>query len=215
MKRLRTALIAGAVALSVLLSVASFALAPAPAAIGQSTAADADLLTSAPAKGGMALLAVNAMNDRPGPVHVLVEGWDVKGNPTFTTTMMWGGDDNSFSMVTWDIPKRTRVLRLTFVNDVCGVAGWPCDPVNFPDADRNAWIDYFMVNHLMYEAEDFDRTDGTDPNPALRGCNALTLTSGETVADCGNQEDFVEYDLHPGNPVGPGPGPGQRKGPKV
>ncbi len=67
------------------------------------------------------------------------------------------------------------------------------------------------MNHVLYEAEAWDRTDGTDP---LFPGAETAIVDGRTVADCDNQGDWVEYDLHPGNPVGPDQdGPGRRKGP--
>ncbi len=77
-----------------------------------------------------------------------------------------------------------------------------------PDLDRNALIAALWVNNLKYEAEEFDRTDG--PDPQFPGCGITTLTDAAgttaTVADCGNEGDWVEYDLHPGNPMGRGRG---------
>ena len=68
-----------------------------------------------------------------------------------------------------------------------------------------------MVNNIRYEAEEWDRTGG--PDPLYPGAEAINL-DGRSVADCGNQGDWVEFELHPGNPVGPGNGPGNRVGPK-
>jgi hypothetical protein len=158
----------------------------------------------APAKSGKALLNVNARNDVPGSVQVKVEGWNVKGDQTINTVLDWDADDNSFSSESVEISKKTRMLRFTFINDDFT----PGDP----DLDRNAFIDYFLVNNVSYEAQSWDRTGGTDPN--FPGCEQKTI-DGRSVADCGNQGDWVEYDLHPGNPVGPDPnGPGRRIGPK-
>ena len=42
------------------------------------------------------------------------------------------------------------------------------------------------------EAEDFDATGGTDV--AFPGCG-MAMVGGRTVADCGNENDFVEYFL--------------------
>ncbi len=150
-----------------------------------------------------AVLVINGINDKPGPVDVVVEGWDVRGNLTIDTILSWDADDNSFSDQTVEIPKTTRILRLTFINDFF-------IPGN-PDTDRNAFIDYFMVNNVLYEAEDFDRTGGIDP--VFPGCGVAIIAQTD-VADCGNEGDWVEYDLHPGNPVGPSDGPGGRVGPK-
>jgi hypothetical protein len=160
-----------------------------------------DSLANGP--GANAILEVEALNDRPGPVQVRIQGWDVRGDPTVDGVLTWDADDNMFSIEDTVIPKSTRVLRFTFINDFF-------IPSN-PDTDRNAFIDYFVVNNVLYEAEDFDRTGG--PDPLFPGCGVANL-AGVSVADCGNQGDFVEYDLHPGNPVGPDPiGPGRRIGP--
>ncbi len=141
-----------------------------------------------------------ALNDKPGPVEVSVQGWDVHGDMVVDQTLTWDDDDNVFSVESTEISKKTRVLRLTFVGDVFT----PGDP----DLDRNALIDAVWVNNLKYEAEEFDRTGG--PDPQFPGCSVTTLTdaAGTTadVADCGNEGDWVEYDLHPGNPMGRGRG---------
>jgi hypothetical protein len=163
------------------------------------------VFAKAPATSGSALLSVNARNDKPGPVHVQVDGWDVRGDAVFSGLLMWDDDDNSFSTEVLEIPKATRVLRLTFINDYYV----PGDP----DTDRNALIDYLAVNNVHYEAEAFDRTGG--PDPVYPGAGTSTV-DGRVVADCGNQGDWIEFDLHPGNPMGPERGmPGRRNGPKA
>lgn len=153
--------------------------------------------------GKNATLSVNARNDKPGPVQVRVEGWDIRGNLVVDTVLSWAANDNGWSIQAINIPKNTRVLRLTFINDFFV-------PNQGPDYDRNANIDYFMVNNLLYEAEDWDRTGG--PDPVYPGAGVETV-DGRVTAGCGNQGDWVEYDLHPGNPMGPAPGPGKRIGP--
>ncbi len=78
-------------------------------------------------------------------------------------------------------------MTFTFVNDVFTSTA--------EDDDRNAFIDYFEVNGLHYEAEDFHSTGG--PDPIYPGCerHAFLGASGGFVANCGNQGDYVEYDL--------------------
>ena len=155
------------------------------------------------ASAGNVTLSINARNDKPQPVQINIQGWDIHGNPIIDEIMGWDSDDNSFSTKTIEISKKTRVLRFTFVNDYYV-------PGN-PDTDRNAYIDYFMVNNLRYEAEKWGSTGG--PDPLYPGAEVDTV-DGRVVADCGNQGDWVEFELHPGNSVGPGNGPGKRVGPK-
>ncbi|MGD9101136.1 MAG: carbohydrate-binding domain-containing protein, partial [Anaerolineae bacterium] len=134
-------------------------------------------------------LQVTALNDRPGPVEVAVRGADADGNTTITSTLTWDGDDNTFSTLETTIPTTTRTLRFTFVNDLYQGPG-------DPDLDRNALLDYFEVDGVHYEAEDFDRTGGL--GTASPGCGTGTAvigTAGRIVANCGNQGDWVEYDL--------------------
>jgi len=149
---------------------------------------------------GKALLTVNTQNDADDPlgdgdgVKIRVDAKNKDGNLLDSKVLHFDLKDNSFSSLKTGIPKQTRILTLTFINDAF-------DPPT--GKDRNAFIDFFIINTVKYEAEDFDRT-----GPAA-GCSTSTLGTGETIADCGNQGDFVEYDLRPGNPVGPGkPGKG-------
>lgn len=148
-------------------------------------------LSKAPVQGGNALLNLKARNDRPGPVEVRIEGWDVRNRPTINTILGWDGDNNIFSNKPLEIPKTTRVLRFTFINDL------PNEPVS-DDLGRNAYIDYFYVNNVFYEAQNWTRTGGTELNSP--GCKKKIIDN-RTLADCGNQRDWVEYVLHPGNPV--------------
>ncbi len=155
---------------------------------------------------GKALLTVNTQNDADDPlgdgdgVKIRVDAKNKDGNLLDSKVLHFDSKDNSFSSLKTGIPKQTRILTLTFINDAF-------DPPT--GKDRNAFIDFFIINTVKYEAEDFDRTGG--PDPIFPGCGTLTLGTGETIADCGNQGDFVEYDLRPGNPVGPGkPGKGPR-----
>jgi hypothetical protein len=134
-------------------------------------------------------LQVTALNDRPGPVEVAVRGADADGNTTITSTLTWDGDDNTFSTLETTIPTTTRTLRFTFVNDLYQGSG-------DLDLDRNAFIDYFEVDGVHYEAEDFDRTGGRGTaSPGCRVGTAVIGTAGRIVANCGNQGDWVEYDL--------------------
>jgi len=114
--------------------------------------------------------AFTARNDKPGPVTLDVLGKDVSGSITITATLVWDKNDNTFSTELLEIPRTTTILRLTFAGD------------------GNAFIDFFTINNDVYEAEDFDRTGGCD----------TSVVDGRTVADCGNEGDFVEYDLNKG-----------------
>ena len=130
------------------------------------------------------MLWINAMNDIPGPVDIVVRATNHKGKKTMDdVTMTWAGNNNIFSTKGLAIPNKTRILRFTFINDQYGGPG---------DNDRNAFIDYFTLNHNRYEAEDFDRTGG--PDVAFPGCEKNTLPA-RTVAGCGNEGDYAEYDL--------------------
>ena len=41
------------------------------------------------------LLSINALNDRPGPVDIVVHGEDITGTSLFTTTLSWTADGSS------------------------------------------------------------------------------------------------------------------------
>jgi hypothetical protein len=129
-------------------------------------------------------LSVEARHDVPGPVDIVAEGWDSQGTALFSSTLTWSLNDNSWGANNLIIPVNTRVIRLTFINDhfVC------CDP----DDDRNGFIDFIEINGNRREAEDFDRTGGTDQN--FPGCDTAVI-DGRVTAGCGNNNDFVEYDL--------------------
>ena len=130
-------------------------------------------------------LRVNVMNDIPGPVEVRVQGYNPGGKMLVDAVMVWDDNNNIFSTETLDIPKQTRILRFTFINDYF-------DGTGEPDGDRNAFIDYFTLKHNRYEAEDFNRTGG--PDPVYPGCDVTTFPA-RTTAGCGNEGDWVEYDL--------------------
>lgn len=147
-------------------------------------------IAKAPAVAGKALLVVEAANDRPGPVEIRIEGWDVKGESTVNTVLYWNGDNDSFSGKNLEIEKTTRVLRFTFLNDQILPEG--------EEFNRIALIDYFIVNNLFYDAHNWQRTGGITPDK--QGCENQTLRS-RTVVSCENTGDWVEYELHPGNPV--------------
>lgn len=147
-------------------------------------------LAEAPAVAGKALLTVEAANDRPGPVGIRVEGRDVKGSFTVNTVLLWDGDNDSFSGKSLEIRKTTRILRLTFLDDQISSEG--------EEFNRTALIDYFMVNNLFYDAQNWQRTGGITSDK--QGCENQTIRS-RTVVSCENTGDWVEYDLHPGNPV--------------
>lgn len=142
---------------------------------------------------GRASLRVTAANDRPGPVEIEVLGFDDRGATTVTAVLVWDADDNRYATRTIEIPGATRILRLTFVNDL--YEGRDADD------DRNAYIDRLdiVAPGVRYgvEGEDFDRTGGL--GGPYSGCSrqaARSVVSG-SVADCGNPGDFVEYDLPP------------------
>jgi serine protease len=137
-----------------------------------------------------ALLTIEAANDRPGPVEIKVEGKDVKGRSTVNTMVVWTGDDDSFSNKSLNIRKTTRTLRFTFMN-----GNAPSDNETF---NRTLLIDYFLVNHLFYEAQNWQHTGAASPES--QGC-MNTSVRGRSVVLCENTGDWVEYVLHPGNPV--------------
>ena len=131
------------------------------------------------------LLRVNVNNDIPGPVDLVVQVTDAPGKIIVDEVMTWDANNNIFSTEIIEIPARARVLRFTFINDFF-------DGTGNPDGDRNAFIDYFTLNHNRYEGEDFDRTGG--PDPQFPGCEVTTFPA-RTAANCGNEGDWVEYDL--------------------
>lgn len=132
-------------------------------------------------------LVIEARDDMPGPVDVLVEAKSRSGGSLGSQTLVWHRDDNGWSARSMSVSEHTAVLRFTFVNDYCG-PGCPGDQ----DADRNAFIDFFTLGNRTIEGEDWDRTDGTDP--VYPGCSLETVDSRHVTA-CGNQNDWVEYDV--------------------
>ena len=142
------------------------------------------------ATAGKNTLTVRALNDKPGPILLRVEGRDTT-DMEILGVLAWDDNDNQFSDETLMIPSNISVLRFTFINDRFG------GDAGGPDLDRNARIDSFAIGDYRFEAEDFDRTGGTDINPLFRGCSAKGFegASEGAVADCGNQNDWVEYDI--------------------
>jgi hypothetical protein len=140
-------------------------------------------------------LSVTALNDIPSPVQIQVDGWDSSCTKVVDAVVMeWNGNDNTYSAETIDIDDTTAELRFTFINDsfTC------CDY----DTDRNAFIDSFQVGGgPVREAEDFDKPgDDGGTDPVFCGCGKPDPlyrpdVMGEFVADCGNQNDFVEYSV--------------------
>ena len=130
------------------------------------------------------LLRVNARNDKPGPVDIRMNGWDDQGSQVAFNVFSWSADDNTWTDKTFVIPFSTAILRFTFINDVVQGPG--------DDLDRNAFIDYFEIDGKRREAETFDRDGG--PDPFFPGCDIGTV-DGRTVAGCGNNLDYAEYDL--------------------
>jgi len=123
-------------------------------------------------------------HDRPATVNVSVQAKDSGGTVLQTTVVSWGLDDNTFGIQSLSVPPATQILRFTFDNDsyIC------CDP----DDDRNAFFDFFAVDGIQREAEDYDLTGGTDAS--FPGCDPLTI-DGRLTMVCGNRNDFVEYVL--------------------
>ena len=137
-----------------------------------------------------ATLSITARNDKPGPVTAVIELLDNLGAVLLAENRTWDKDDNTFSvesvLLSEDVLETARVggsLRITFIFDVFGGPG---------DADRNLFIDNLDISGDFREAEDFDATGGTDV--AFPGCG-MAMVGGRTVADCGNENDFVEYFL--------------------
>lgn len=157
-------------------------------------------------EGLSASLSMFVRNDKPGPVDIRVEGWDLRGDLVLDEVMSWDRNNNTFSPVTIAISKQVRVVRLTFINDFFAGPG---------DLDRNAFIDRIRVNTIVYEAENPDRTGGTDPvSPGCGVADFIDAGGPLLAAACLEQGGFVEFDLHPGNPNGPFTGVGEGVGPK-
>lgn len=136
-------------------------------------------------------LSITARNDKPGPVTAVIELRDSAGVVLLNEVLFWTKDDNTFSVEAVFIPEDTLdeaedgLLRITFTDDRF------VPPFN-EDNDRNLFIDNLEIDDDFREGEDFDFTDGTDIDPALRGCGT-PVVDGRTVAGCGNNGDFVEY----------------------
>ncbi len=131
-------------------------------------------------------ISVNAFEDSPEPVHILATTTDNKGVQTLHL-LKYVSETGQFSEKNFAAPRNIRTIRLQFANDA-----------NLSDA----YIDYLAVNGRVYQAEDFSRTGS-----GIEACTADTI-AGATVALCGTQDSWIEFDLHPGNPPGNnGPNP--------
>jgi hypothetical protein len=139
-----------------------------------------------PAQGadGMITLAINALNDRPGPVVLAVHGANYAGKLVLDTRVSFDADDNRYSTRTIEIPATAEIIRIMFVNDAYRPGG--------PDLDRNAFIDYIVWDGVRIEAEAFfdSRGRGSDP-----GCGSVKGEgrSGGRFAGCGNGGDYVAF----------------------
>jgi serine protease len=153
-------------------------------------ASDTPGIAKTSSKPAKALLTIEAANDRPGPVEIWVEGCDVKGRPTVHTVLAWDGDNDTFSRSSLSIKKTTRTLRFTFMNANA--------PSESETPNRTMLIDYFTVNNLYYEAQNWQHAGAAVPES--QGCRNATVR-GRSVVLCENTGDWVEYRLHPGNPV--------------
>lgn len=145
-------------------------------------------------------LSILAVNDYPAfagggsGVRLVVEARTCTDQVVQTSDLFWDENNNKLAGRSVDIPTDAERIRLTFKDDYCG-PGCPQDP----NDDRNAFIDKFTFNNMTREAEDFDRSGGTDVSFA--GCEKVTDPddSSRVFALCGNENDFVEYDLIPCN----------------
>ena len=135
-----------------------------------------------------AMLRIQALNDRPGPVKLQVWGIDPAGTVTVDTVVEWSAADNRYSTESIEIPAATSVVRLTFVNDFWRAAGGP-------DMDRNAFIDYVEWGGERFEAEGFEHTGGRPGQGAGCGRREEPGRSDGLVAGCGNGGDFIELRL--------------------
>jgi hypothetical protein len=131
-------------------------------------------------------LDIIARHDVPGPVEVRVESLDGGGGLLLNAVLVWGNDDNSWGVRSLAIPQSTRTLRFTFINDFFTGPD--------PDLDRNAYFDFFVIDGEIREAESWDSTGGTDL--MFPGCSVAVIDT-RTVAECGNQNDYVEYLVFP------------------
>jgi RHS repeat-associated protein len=93
-------------------------------------------------------LSVRAENDVPGPVEI-----SVHADGVLVGTLSFDDNDNSWSVESISVPRDTSTIKLTFVND------WYLGPEATLDCDdRNAYIDWLVIDGVRIEAEDFDRT---------------------------------------------------------
>ena len=133
-------------------------------------------------------IGVNALNDRPAPIKVRLQGFDGQRRSTHDGMLTFGDGNNRWSTETAILPAGTRRIRLTFTNDAYNARLGA-------DGDRNFFVDFIVLRKARIEAEDFVRTGGNRGDP---GCGRRTRVKGRSgggFADCGNGGDWVEYDL--------------------
>lgn len=134
-------------------------------------------------------LSITARNDKPGPVTAVIELRDSADMVLLEEIRTWVKDDNTFSVESVVISKdilddaEDGILKITFIDD-------QFQPPPGGNLDRNLYIDNWEIDGDFREGEDFDNTDG--PDPQFPGCN-VTMIDDRTVAGCGNEGDFVEY----------------------
>jgi hypothetical protein len=95
-------------------------------------------------------LSVRAENDYnwPGyPTEI-----DVYADDTYTGTLNFSENDNSWTVESLQIPSDTRTIRLVFAHDWCAEQPWG------DGGDLNAYIDWLEIDCIHIEAENFDRT---------------------------------------------------------
>lgn len=134
-------------------------------------------------------LEISARDDRPAPVEIEITGRDYSGKIVTRKILSWGENTDKFAIQAMIIPTNIKNLRFTFNNDSVIKS-------DQEEKDRNAYIDFFMVDQSRYEAEKFDRTGGTGAR--AQGCEAKSV-DGRIAVECGKQGDWVEYHirLHP------------------
>jgi hypothetical protein len=137
-------------------------------------------------------LEMRVRDDKPSPVQVRAESRTSAGDVTSTQDVYFGQGDDGFRTQSVEVPNGTERIRLTFMNDHCGI-GCPQDE----DADRNMHVDWIRLDEVLVEGEDFDR----EYSPTW---NCVAQTTYDEVAQvdvlngtCGEGYAWMEWDFPP------------------
>ena len=144
-KGIITVLLASVIAISVIAMIS----ASMPTAVPTSTPVPT-LTPTPPATCNLSVRAENDYNFPGYPTEI-----DVYADDSYTGTLYFSENDDSWTVESLQIPSDTRTIRLEFANDWC--VGFGGD-----GGDLNAYIDWLEIDGIHIEAESFVRTGKGD-----------------------------------------------------